>query len=102
MDWMKSDALSKIELREPREKIRILSHEERERLLEVCQKNSPYLHLLVALALFTGARLMTILELRWKKVNLQRGSITLHDKKDGKRWSVSLDGYFLELMRNYA
>lgn len=104
MSWIKSNDFRKTSKLEEfiTKRVRILSHEEKERLLEACQKSSPYLHLLVILALYTGARKMALLELQWNKIDLHRCLITLYDQKDDREWSISLGGYPLELMRNYA
>ncbi len=86
--------------REPRGRVRFLSDDERQRLLDVCRASkNPSLFLVVVLALSTGARKMEILKLTWHDVDLQRRVIILHDTKNGERRVLPLVGQALELMQ---
>jgi integrase len=76
--------------------VRFLDDEERERLLEACKfSTSPYLHILVVLALSTGARHGELIKLRWRDVDWQRRVITLHDTKNKERRLLPLQHYAL-------
>ena len=102
-EWMQENPMLKIsKLKEPRGRTRFLDDEERERLLRVCSESqSPFLYLLVILALSTGARKMEILSLKWQDVDLQRGLIILHDTKNGDKRSLPLVSTAKELMKEH-
>lgn len=85
--WLDSNPLSKVsKYKEPRGRVRFLSDEERNKLLDVCKKSSNrYLYPIVMLALSTGARHAEILNLKWKDIDLDRRTIILHETKNGER-----------------
>jgi integrase len=66
-------------LKEPKEKERILSQEEEERLIEVAKKAPKATHLLpiIITALQTGMRKGEILNLKWSNINFTQGFITV-------------------------
>lgn len=103
-EWIENNPLNKVnKKKEPRGRVRFLSDEERESLLEACKQSvSPSLYLIVVLALSTGARRMEILGLSWEHVDLNRGTIILHETKNGDRRVLPLVGHALELMKQYA
>ena len=103
-EWCDDNPVRKIKrLREPRGRVRFLSEEERQRLLDACQvSNSRYLYKVVVLALATGARKGEILSLRWADVNFNREVLTFHETKNGERRTVPLTGQALTLMRQHA
>ena len=71
---------------ESRGRVRYLSDTERERLLAACRGSAwPRLHLLVLMAITTGARRGELLGLTWRDVDLERAEATLHDTKNGDR-----------------
>ncbi len=100
-EWMQENPMSKVsKLKEPRGRTRFLDDEERKRLLKICKESpSPFLYVLVVLALSTAARKDEILSLRWKDVDLQRGLIFLHDTKNGDKRSLPLVGVAKDLMK---
>jgi integrase len=100
-EWMQENPMTKVsKLKEPRGRTRFLDDEERERFLKVCKvSQSPFLYVLVVLALSTAARKDEILSLRWKDVDLQRGLIFLHDTKNGDKRSLPLVGVAKDLMK---
>ncbi|MFT7087755.1 MAG: integrase [Rickettsiales bacterium] len=100
---MQENPMSKIsKLKEPRGRTRFLDDEERARFLTVCKASqSPFLYVLVVLALSTAARKDEILSLRWKDVDLQRGLIFLHDTKNGDKRSLPLKGIAQDLMKTH-
>jgi len=102
-EWMEENPMRKIsKLSEPRGRVRFLDDEERERLLEACKASaSPDLHMLVVLALSTGARHGELINLRWSDVDWQRRVITLHDTKNKERRLLPLAHYALHLMEEH-
>jgi len=102
--WLDDSPMRKVtKPRKPRGRVRYLSDEERQRLLEACKvsRNSS-LYTVVVLALSTGARKMEILSLRWSDVDLQCQVITLHETKNGERRVLPLTGHALELIAIHA
>jgi integrase len=102
--WLSDNPCGKIRKPpEPRGRVRYLSEDERQRLLDACKvSRNPYLHTVVILALSTGARKMELLSLTWRNVDIQRCIITLQDTKNGERRVLPLTGYALELVRQHA
>ena len=102
--WLDDNPMRRVSKpQEPRGRVRFLSDEERDRLLDVCKNvRSPYLYHIVLLALSTGARKGEILGLHWGDVDLARGQLTFQDTKNQQRRSVPLAGPALELMRQHA
>ncbi len=98
--WMESNPVTKVaKLKEPRGRVRFLSDEERERLIEACQNSSdPRLLPLVVLAISTGARQGELLRLRWPDVDLQRGVAVLHETKNDERRAIPVAGHALDLL----
>ena len=92
--WLDDNPLRKVSKpRETRGRVRFLSDDERERLLQACRESSnPDLYLAVVLFLSTGARQQEILSLRWQQVDLQTGLIRLEQTKNGERRALPLVG----------
>jgi integrase len=90
-------------LREPKGRVRFLSDEERELLLQSCKEShNPYLYTIVVLALSTGARQGELLKLHWKDVDMKRNTLTFRDTKNGETRSVPLTEYGLALMKDHS
>src|SRR5215510_22198 len=88
--------------REPRGRERYLSPDEMQRLLLTCKRSrSKHLHLIVLLALSSGARQGEILHLRWRDVDTIQGMLTFRDTKNSETRCVALTGTALEVMREY-
>lgn len=86
--------------REPRGRVRFLSDEERQHLLDACRESrNKDLYLVVILALSTGARRGELLGLRWADVDTNRGLLTFRETKNGESRAVPLTGQALSLMR---
>lgn len=102
--WLDSNPISNVSRpRNSQLRVRFLSDDERQRLLEACKRSkSPYLYIVLILALSTGARKTEILSLRWPDVDLQRGIITLHKTKNRDRRALPLTGYALDLMHQHG
>jgi integrase len=78
-------------MKEGKPRVRFLSDEERENLLNACKNaNNPYLYPAVIIALSTGARKMEVLSLKWDNVDLQNGRAVLQETKNGERRSIPL------------
>jgi integrase len=103
-NWLDHSPMPKVrKLKLPRGRIRFLSDQERHQLLAACQASrNPYLHTLTVLALATGARRGELQGLHWPDVDLQRGTLTFHETKNGERRAVPLTGQALVLMRQHA
>jgi integrase len=99
--WLDESPVAKVSKpKEPRGRVRFLSDDERERLLDACKASyNPYLYPAVVLALSTGTRKMESLGLYWRDVDFQRQTITLHDTKNGERRVLPLQGHALELIQ---
>jgi integrase len=99
-DWVVASPFSKVrKLREPRGRVRFLSDDERDALLDACAASSNrYLYPVVVLALSTGMRLREIMNLTWRDVDLERGRLTLRETKNGEIRVVPLAGHALRTL----
>jgi integrase len=89
--------------RQSRGRVRFLSDNERERLLEAWKgSRNPLLHPVVVIALSTGARKSEILGITWPNVDLQRRMIRLLETKNGESRAVPLTGFALQEMQRLA
>jgi integrase len=89
--------------KEPRGRVRFLSDEERQCLLDACKvSRSAYLYTIVVLALSTGARRGELLSLHWGDVDLKRGLLTFRETKNGDTRAVPLTGYALDVLSTHA
>jgi len=87
-------------LSEPKERVRFLSDDERERLLTACRESrNRYLYPIVVLALSTAMRKEEIRQIKWKDVDLKRGTIVLHQTKNRERRSIPLVGKALRQLK---
>lgn len=102
--WLEDSPMRRVSKpKEPRGRVRFLSDEERQRLLEICAvSDSRWLYLIVVLALSTGARRMEILGLGWSDINFNRGIITLHETKNGERRILPITGRALLLLKEHS
>ncbi len=88
---------------ESRGRVRFLSEDERDRLLEACEKSSePRLLSLVLFALTTGARQGELVGLRWEHIDQVNQTATLHDTKNRDRRVVHLHGRAGDALREMA
>jgi len=86
--------------KEARGRTRFLSDEEREALLEACDKSEWYaLSALVLLAITTGARRGELTSMRWTDVDLKVGRALVRDSKNGEQRALPLAGRTLTALR---
>ncbi|RTL52122.1 MAG: site-specific integrase [Bradyrhizobiaceae bacterium] len=71
----------------PKGRVRWLTPEEADRLIEAC---SPHLRPLVIFLFYTGARMSEALYLDWREVNLQNAQVQFIDTKNGDARGVPL------------
>lgn len=100
--WIDDSPTRKVrKQREPRGRVRFLSDEERDRLLQACQEvDHPFLYTIVVLALSTGARKSEITNLAWKNVDFERKVITLYETKNKEIRVLPLAELALKLFRD--
>lgn len=99
--WLPSNPMQAVQKpKEPRGRVRFLSDEERRSLLQACRESrNKALYDVVVLALSTGMRRNEIMNLTWDAVDLDRGTITIEDTKNGERRMAPLAGHALARMR---
>jgi integrase len=90
--WLNTNPCEKVAHRtEKNQRIRFLDADERKRLLDACQESEwERLHLLVLMALTTGARRGELLKLRWCDVDLERREAVCYDTKNGTNRILTL------------
>ena len=103
-EWLPSNPLRRVQ--KPPEtpgRVRCLTPDERDVLLESCRQSGQHiLYLVVLLALSTGARKMELMTLRWADVDLARGMLRFQRTKNGTRRSVPVTGAGLRLLQQHA
>ncbi len=101
--WLESSPVSKIKKpREPSGRVRFLSNEERHQLLSACKDSySPFLYIVVILAISTGMRQSEIMNLTWQQVDLQRRQIILEKTKNKTCRTIPLANLALELLEQH-
>lgn len=88
---------------ENNEKLRFLSDDERERLLEACKASSwPRLYALVLAALTTGARKSELTGLRWGDIDLERAVAYVRHTKNGEPRVLPLVPGLVDELRRFA
>lgn len=103
-EWIENNPIRKVKkYKESRGRVRFLSDDERESLLQACKKSTnSYLYIIVVLALSTGARKMEILSIKHQDIDFDRGTIILHETKNGERRVLPLQGYAMSLMKEHV
>jgi integrase len=102
--WINENPFAKVNrFKEPRGRVRFLSDEERNALLQSCKlSQTKELYPIVVLALSTGARKNELLSLKWGNVDLERKVIRLEETKNDERRKIPLRGHALELLTAQA
>jgi integrase len=86
--------------KESRGRVRFLSDDERQRLIDACASAQwKALRTLVLLALSTGARRGELIHLKWSDVDLKMARATVHDTKNGDARVLPLVGKTLDALR---
>ncbi|MGD9637942.1 MAG: tyrosine-type recombinase/integrase [Alphaproteobacteria bacterium] len=103
-EWLENNPMLKLKkLKEPRGRVRYLSEEEKEALLNACKESSSsHLYHVVFLALSTGARFGEIINLTWEQIDFNRKVITLYETKNGEIRLLPLVGSAYDLMLEYS
>jgi integrase len=103
-EWISENPVRKISReKEPRERVRFLTTEERCRFLEACKQSvNPLLFTFVVLLFGTGCRYNEIRYLKWTDVNLLQGKITITKSKNSDMRSVPIRGLPLELLKDLS
>lgn len=101
-EWLDTNPMSKVsKLKEPRGRVRYLSEEEREALLQACRSDKDaLLYPFVVLALSTGARAGELQHLTWKDIDLNAGRGVLHNTKNKERRAIAVRVHALDQLRN--
>jgi integrase len=102
--WVEDNPLRKVtKPKEARGRVRFLSDDERKTLLKVCKESSnPLLYPIVVIALSTGARLGEILSIKFNQVDLERGTITFFETKNGEIRVVPLVAHALDVVKEMS
>lgn len=102
--WLEDSPMRKVRKpTEERGRVRFLSDEERKILLDAARShNSPVIYPVVVLALSTGMRQGEIMNLRWQDINLESGTITLHETKNGERRVAPLVGHAYDMIHDLS
>jgi len=100
-EWITDHPVKKVSReKEPRERTRFLTPEERKRFLEACKKSqNPYLFTFVVLLLSSGCRYNEARCLKWTDVSLYKGRITITKSKNSDMRSIPVRGLALELLQ---
>jgi integrase len=80
-------------------RLRYLSREECDRLVESCI--APHIRAIVTVALHTGMRSGEIRSLQWHDLDFDSGFIIIRDSKNGEPRHVPMDSTVVDLFRNY-
>jgi integrase len=79
-------------------RLRFLTHEEADKLLEHVSKRSPELHAISLVSLHCGLRAGEIFNLTWSDVDFDRETLTLRDTKNGRTRIAYMTGQVRELL----
>jgi integrase len=101
-EYIETSPMTKVKkLDEPEGRIRFLSEQERDALLDACRNSrSKQLYPITVLALSTGMRRGEILSIRWRDVDFDRKRIVLYDTKNGSSRQVPLAGAATEELKS--
>jgi integrase len=97
--WIEDSPVRKItKPKESRGRLRFLSDEERQLLLNECkQSKNSHLYHIVLIALATGMRRGEILNLKWSDIDLEKDRIVLHETKNGEKRVVPVTPLLKEI-----
>jgi integrase len=90
-EWTGKNPCTKLKLAEPRGRDRHLNDDELSALLNAVEiSKHPHLHIIVKIAVSTGARRGEITSLRWREVDLATGRVVLIKTKNSERRSLAI------------
>jgi integrase len=99
--WMNENPCLKVKKpKEPPGRVRYLTKEELERIMNTCkQSKNKALFLIFLIALTTGARKSEILGLKGKDIDLENGFLHLTDTKNGNNRSIPITESIAKLLK---
>lgn len=103
--WLTESPIKKLKQKESNGRIRFLSDDERDRLLQGCRESkNTYLYLVVMIALSTGCRLNEIMSLQYPDIQWDKNNclITIKETKNGHPHSIPLVGIAKQLLAEHA
>jgi integrase len=103
--WLTDSPIKRLKQKESNGRIRFLSDDERDRLLQACKESkNRYLYLVVLIALSTGCRLNEIMSLSWFDIQWETDHclITIRETKNGDQHVVPLVGIAKQLLAEHA
>jgi len=102
--WIGKTPFTQVEKEaEPKGRVRFLSDDERNRLLDACKlSRNAHLYLVVLMAISTGARKNEIMGLAWENVSFDLKRIILVDTKNGDTRAVPLTGEAFKLLKEHS
>lgn len=83
-------------MREPKGRLRFLTEQEAERLVECCAE---HLRPIVVTALNTGLRLEEILKLKWEEVDFKNQIVYVTNSKNGEQRQVPMNNTLTEALQ---
>lgn len=100
-EWLSENPCRKVaKEKEPRERVRFLTKEERALLLEACKESlNPYLHTFTVILMSTGFRYNEARCLKWTDIDFLRERITITKSKNGDARTVPVSGLVLDLLK---
>jgi integrase len=99
-EWVRENPVTRISMeKEPQGRVRYLTDEEFEKLLEACPE---WLRPIVLTARHTGLRRENILSLEWHHVDLFRRIITIERTKNGERLGIPINETLMELFKKLS
>lgn len=103
--WITESPVKRLKQKEGNGRIRFLSDDERDRLLQACKESkNKYLYLVVLIALSTGLRLMEIMSLQYTDIKWEDDNcfITIRESKNGHQHFLPLVGIAKQLLAQHS
>lgn len=103
--WLDQSPIKKLKQKESSGRIRYLSDDERDKLLEACKESkNKYLYLVVFIALSTGCRFMEIMSLKYSDIRWDGDNclITIRETKNGHPHIIPLVGVAKQLLMEHS
>jgi integrase len=85
--------------KEDNRRMRFLTHNEANDLLEYLKKENPQLHDISLISLLCGLRLGEIISLRWNDIDFEKGFLAVKDTKNKLNRVVPMTGEVIEMLR---